>query len=78
MSMSNFKKVFLLTLGFALFFACSQDRNRLEPKRTVIAGVINNFSDEVVLINYCDNFRVLLKTPYFSPFYYRAFFLKIL
>ena len=54
--MNNFKKVSLLVLGFTMFFACSQDNNRIEPKRTVIAGVINNFSDEIVLINYCDNF----------------------
>ena len=52
--MNSLKKVSFLILGVVLFFACSQDKNRLEPKRTVIAGVINNFSDEVVLINYCD------------------------
>jgi thiol-disulfide isomerase/thioredoxin len=52
--MSNLRAVFYLVLGSVLFFACSQDKNRLEPKRTVIAGVVKNFSDEVVLINYCD------------------------
>ena len=53
--MNSLKRVFYLVLGIVLFFACSQDRNRLELKRTVIAGVVKNFSDEVVLINYCDN-----------------------
>ena len=52
--MCNLRKVFYLVLGSVLFFACSQDKSRLEPKRTVIAGVVKNFTDEVVLINYCD------------------------
>ena len=52
--MNNLKRVSCLILVSAFVFACSQDKNRLEPKKTIIAGVINNFSDEVVLINYCD------------------------
>ena len=47
---------FWLLLGSVLFLACSQEKNRLEPKRTVIAGVITHYSGEVVLINYCDYF----------------------
>ena len=54
--MNNLRKIFYLMLVSVLCFACSQDKNRLEPKRTVIAGVVKNFTDEVVLINYCDYF----------------------
>ena len=51
----NFNKATCLILGCVLLFACSQEKNRLEPKRTVIAGVVTNYSGEVVLINYCNN-----------------------
>ena len=53
-----FKKAFYLILGSIFCFACSQEKNKLEPKRTVIAGVVNNFSDDAntILINYCDYF----------------------
>ena len=58
MSMTNFKKVSCLFLGGILFFACSQDKNKLEPRRTVIAGVVNNFSDDAnaLVVHYCNNF----------------------
>jgi len=54
--MNNLKKTSWLIIGSVLFFACSQEKNKLEPKTTVIAGVVNNFSDKahVLVINYCN------------------------
>ncbi|MDR1055205.1 MAG: TlpA family protein disulfide reductase [Prevotellaceae bacterium] len=50
------KRVFYLIFGSILFFACLQEKDRLEPKRTVIAGIVNNFPDNasVLVINYCN------------------------
>ena len=54
--MKNLTKIFYLVLGSLFFVSCSQKENRLEPKRTVIAGVVENFSDEanVLVINFCN------------------------
>ncbi|HQB29017.1 MAG TPA: TlpA disulfide reductase family protein [Paludibacter sp.] len=53
--MSDLRKIFYLVLGGIFFLACSRGDNHPEPKRTVIAGVVNNYTDEVILINYCDD-----------------------
>jgi Thiol-disulfide isomerase and thioredoxins len=44
--------VFLITIGIS---SCSQ-QNRLEPKRTVIAGAVSNFSEDahLLIVNYCN------------------------
>lgn len=50
-------KVFCLILGSLFIFSCySQGKNELTPRRTVIAGVVNNFSDKanVLVVNFCD------------------------
>ena len=54
--MKCFIKVSFLIFGIFLFSSCSQEKNRLEPKRTVIAGVVENFSDNahVLTVNYCN------------------------
>ena len=56
MSINIFRKIFYLMLGCVLFFSCSREKNTLEPKRTVIAGVVNNFSDNahILVVNYCN------------------------
>jgi thiol-disulfide isomerase/thioredoxin len=54
--MNNIKNISCLIFVSILFLACSQEKKRIEPKRTVIAGVVNNYSDDVVLVNYCDYF----------------------
>jgi len=55
-SMITFAKTFYLIMGLTLFFSCSQEKNRLSPKRTVIEGIVNNFSDttSVLVMNYCN------------------------
>ena len=54
----NMNRIFYLILGSVLFFACSQEKNKFEPKRTIIAGVVNNFSDNahLLVVNYCNPF----------------------
>jgi len=54
--MKNFEKLFFLIFGISLFFSCSQEKNKLEPKKTIIAGFGNNFSDNasVIVVNYCN------------------------
>ena len=54
--MKNLEKLFFLIFGISLFFSCSQEKNKLEPKKTVISGVVNNFSDNVsvLVVNYCN------------------------
>jgi thiol-disulfide isomerase/thioredoxin len=55
--MYNFKKLSYLLLVSIFFFACSQkEEKKLEPKRTVIAGVVKNFSDDasVITVNFCN------------------------
>ena len=54
--MRDLRKLIYLVLVCFLYYACLQEKSRFEPKRTVIAGVIKNFTEEVVLINYCDYF----------------------
>ena len=55
--MRNFRKVFYLLLGSLLLVCCAEERRALEPKRTVVAGVVKNFSDEanVLIVNFCDH-----------------------
>ena len=55
-NIKDFRKVFYLILGCFLFCSCSPKKQNLEPKRTVIAGVVKNFSDDAsaVVVNYCN------------------------
>lgn len=47
-------KSFFLILGSIILFSCSQEK-KLAPKRTVVAGIVSNFSkNEVLTVNYCD------------------------
>jgi thiol-disulfide isomerase/thioredoxin len=52
----NHFTVLCLILGMVFFISCSREKNGLEPKRTVIAGVVKNFSDEAsaLVVNYCN------------------------
>ena len=52
------KKVFVIFVAVMAVFSCSQQENKLKPKRTVIAGAVNNFSvnAHLLVINYCDPF----------------------
>jgi len=56
LSMRNFRKVFYLLLGSLLLASCAEERRALEPKRTVIAGFVDHFSEaaNVVVVNFCD------------------------
>ena len=54
--MKTLKKLLYLVLVSVFFFTCSQKETQLEPKRTVIAGVVKNFSDDAsVVIIYFNN-----------------------
>ena len=50
--------VAVMAVGIILFTSCSRKKNKLEPKRTVIAGIVNNFSDNasVLVVNYVKRF----------------------
>ena len=54
--MKKITKVCYLILGSLFFVSCSQKENRLEPKRTVIAGVVENFSDNAnaLVVYFCN------------------------
>jgi len=52
----NYKKRTCLILCCIQFFTYLQANDSLEPERTIIAGVVTNYSGDVVLINYCDYF----------------------
>jgi thiol-disulfide isomerase/thioredoxin len=56
MNMKNFTKIFYLIIAILIFSSCSQKQNIVEPKRTIIAGVVENFSDNAnaLIINYCN------------------------
>lgn len=49
-------RYYLLLLGIVFLSSCSSANKELEAKRTVIAGVVHNFSDvaNVLVVNYCD------------------------
>lgn len=53
-------KIFYLVLGSLLFLQCSQENEKLAPKKTVIAGVVNDFSDKanVLVVNFCDPINI--------------------
>lgn len=54
--MKTTRTLFYLTLVVVLFVSCAPKGNTLEPKRTVISGVVKNFTEEtgVITVNYCD------------------------
>jgi thiol-disulfide isomerase/thioredoxin len=54
MNLKNLTKISYLVLCGVFLFACSQRERQLESKRTIIAGVVNNFSDNANTITVFD------------------------
>jgi len=56
--MKNSVLIIITALIAAGFLSCSQKKNKLEPKRTVITGIVTNFSDNahLLVLNYCNPF----------------------
>jgi hypothetical protein len=59
--MNNIVKVFYLVFIILSFSSCSQGKNVLELKRTVIAGVVNNLSNNqnMLVVNYFDPLEIV-------------------
>lgn len=48
-------KIFGIVLVLILFFSCKPEKGKLMPKKTIIAGIVENYNNSnVLIINFCD------------------------
>ncbi|WP_029902978.1 TlpA disulfide reductase family protein [Prevotella sp. 10(H)] len=54
--MKNLINALYILLTSVCIISCSSKNNELKPKRTVIAGIVNNYSDKssLIVVNFCD------------------------